>query len=69
MPPTYNSIDITGAEAYRGFQLQDSQGKVRSLKDFLAVCLSLLRFTQCPCHMSHRLGAGSGTETATRERC
>ena len=30
LPPTYNGIDITGAETQRGFQLQDSQGKVRS---------------------------------------
>lgn len=49
LPPTYNSIDITGAEAYRGFQLQDSQGKVRSLKDFSGkYVLVFFGFTQCP---------------------
>ena len=49
LPPTYNGIDITGAEAYRGFQLKDSQGKVRSLQDFSGkYVLIFFGFTQCP---------------------
>ena len=49
LPPSYNAIDITGADAYRDFQLRDPQGKTRSLQDFRGkYVLVFFGFTQCP---------------------
>jgi protein SCO1/2 len=49
LPVSYNSIDITGSDAYRDFQLTDSTGKQRSLKEFRGkYVLVFFGFTQCP---------------------
>ena len=45
----FNSLDVTGAEWGRDFQLQDAQGRTRTLADFKGqVVLIFFGFTQCP---------------------
>jgi protein SCO1 len=45
----FNSLDVTGAEWGRDFQLQDPQGRTRTLADFKGqVVLIFFGFTQCP---------------------
>lgn len=49
LPPAYNAIDITGADAYRNFHLKDPEGKTRSLENFRGkYVLVFFGFTQCP---------------------
>ena len=47
--PSFNAVDITGAEYARDFQLTDHNGQPRSLKDFQGkVAVLFFGFTQCP---------------------
>jgi protein SCO1 len=47
--PQFTSVDLTGAEYARDFQLPDTEGKVRSLKDFRGKAVVVFfGFTQCP---------------------
>ena len=47
--PQFKSIDITGADYARDFQLPDTEGRVRSLKDFAGEAVVVFfGFTQCP---------------------
>ncbi|TWO70373.1 SCO family protein [Caenimonas sedimenti] len=47
--PSFRSVDITGAEYARDFNLPDQNGKPRSLKDFAGqVVVVFFGFTQCP---------------------
>lgn len=47
--PQFQSIDLTGADYARGFELADQNGKIRSLKDFAGkVVVVFFGFTQCP---------------------
>jgi protein SCO1 len=47
--PKFNSIDITGADYARGFELNDFEGKKRTLADFKGnVVAVFFGFTQCP---------------------
>ncbi len=47
--PPFKSIDITGADYARDFQLTDPQGQLRSLKDFRGkIVVVFFGFTQCP---------------------
>lgn len=48
-PPTFNSVDITGATYARSFELRDTRGERRSLQDFKGrVVVVFFGFTQCP---------------------
>ena len=48
-PVAFNSVDITGAEYARGFELTDHTGKRRTLADFKGkVVFVFFGFTQCP---------------------
>lgn len=48
-PPTFNNVDITGAEYARDFALTDHTGKPRTLADFKGkVVFLFFGFTQCP---------------------
>lgn len=48
-PPSYHSIDLTGASFGRDFALQDSEGKTRTLADFRGrYVMVFFGFTQCP---------------------
>ena len=45
----FKSIDITGADYARGFQLTDQNGQLRTLQDFKGkVVVVFFGFTQCP---------------------
>lgn len=45
----FNSVDVTGAEWGRDFQLKDPQGRTRTLADFKGQAVVLFfGFTQCP---------------------
>lgn len=48
-PVSFNSLDITGADFARNFQLNDPDGHPRTLRDFAGkVVLIFFGFTQCP---------------------
>jgi len=47
--PQFVSIDITGAEYARGFQLPDQNGQMRSLEEFKGKVVAVFfGYTQCP---------------------
>jgi len=47
--PSFVSIDVTGADYARDFQLPDQDGKSRSIKDFAGkIVVVFFGFTQCP---------------------
>jgi protein SCO1/2 len=47
--PSFSSIDVTGAEYAKGFELTDHNGKLRHLTDFNGkVVLMFFGYTQCP---------------------
>lgn len=47
--PTFNGIDITGADYAKGFTLTDHNGQSRSLSDFKGKAVVLFfGYTQCP---------------------
>ena len=47
--PTFQSVDITGADYARDFQLMDASGKPRSLADYRGkVVVMFFGYTQCP---------------------
>jgi protein SCO1 len=47
--PQFSSIDLTGADYARDFQLPDQDGRPRSLKDFAGkVVVLFFGYTQCP---------------------
>ena len=47
--PQFSAVDLTGAEYAKDFQLPDTEGKVRSLKDFRGKAVVVFfGFTQCP---------------------
>ena len=47
--PQFKSIDLTGADYARDFQLPDADGQVRSLKDFAGkIVVVFFGYTQCP---------------------
>jgi len=46
---SFSSVDITGADYAKGFELSDHNGKVRHLTDFKGkVVLMFFGYTQCP---------------------
>jgi protein SCO1/2 len=46
---SFASVDITGADYAKGFELEDHNGKVRHLTDFAGkVVLMFFGYTQCP---------------------
>jgi protein SCO1/2 len=48
-PPSFNAIDITGAEYARDFDLTDASGQRRRLADFKGkVTVVFFGYTQCP---------------------
>jgi protein SCO1/2 len=48
-PPTFNNIDITGADYARGFELTDAGGTRRTLADYKGkIAVVFFGFTQCP---------------------
>jgi protein SCO1/2 len=47
--PNFASVDVTGAEYAKDFQLQDHNGQLRSLKDFKGkLVVVFFGYTQCP---------------------
>ncbi len=47
--PAFASIDVTGAEYAKGFELTDHNGQVRHLSDFAGkVVVMFFGYTQCP---------------------
>lgn len=47
--PQFKSIDLSGADYAKDFQLPDTEGKVRSLKDFQgSIVVVFFGYTQCP---------------------
>ena len=47
--PSFSSVDITGADYAKGFEVQDHNGQVRHLTDFAGkVVLMFFGYTQCP---------------------
>jgi protein SCO1/2 len=47
--PEFKSVDITGADYARDFQLPDADGKVRGIKDFAGkAVIVFFGYTQCP---------------------
>ncbi|MES2582955.1 MAG: SCO family protein [Pseudomonadota bacterium] len=47
--PVFASVDVTGAEYAKGFELTDHNGQVRRLSDFSGkVVVLFFGFTQCP---------------------
>lgn len=48
-PPTFNAVDMTGAEYAKNFSLADADGKVRTLDDFKGkVVVLFFGYAQCP---------------------
>lgn len=48
-PPGFSSIDVTGADYAKDFQLTDQNGQARTLKDFRGkVVVIFFGYTQCP---------------------
>lgn len=48
-PVQFNSIDVTGADYAKGFELTDHNGQVRHLTDFAGkVVVLFFGYTQCP---------------------
>lgn len=46
---SFSGVDLTGADYAKDFQLPDTEGKVRSLKDFAGkVVVVFFGYTQCP---------------------
>jgi len=47
--PSFNGVDVTGADWGRGFSLQDPDGRTRTLADFRGkYVLLFFGYTQCP---------------------
>jgi protein SCO1/2 len=47
--PEFKSVDITGADYARDFQLPDTDGKLRSIKEFAGkAVIVFFGYTQCP---------------------
>ena len=47
--PSFNAVDITGAEYAKGFEVNDHNGKLRHLTDFAGkVVVMFFGYTQCP---------------------
>lgn len=47
--PVFSSVDVTGAEYAKGFELTDHNGQVRRLSDFAGkVVVLFFGYTQCP---------------------
>jgi protein SCO1/2 len=47
--PSFNSVDITGADYAKGFAISDHNGKTRQLTDFAGkVVVMFFGYTQCP---------------------
>jgi len=47
--PSFNAVDITGADYAKGFSLKDADGKVRTLADFKGkVVVLFFGYAQCP---------------------
>ena len=47
--PVFSSIDVTGADSAKGFELTDHNGQVRHLQDFAGkVVVMFFGYTQCP---------------------
>ncbi len=47
--PAFSSVDVTGAEYAKGFELTDHNGQVRRLSDFAGkVVVLFFGYTQCP---------------------
>ncbi len=47
--PAFNAVDVTGAEYARDFPLPDTEGKVRSIREFAGkVVVVFFGYTQCP---------------------
>jgi protein SCO1/2 len=47
--PSFSSVDVTGADYAKGFELSDHNGKVRHLTDFAGkVVVMFFGYTQCP---------------------
>lgn len=47
--PSFQGVDVTGAEYAKDFQLPDQDGKVRTMKDFAGkVVVVFFGYTQCP---------------------
>lgn len=47
--PSFNAVDITGAEYAKGFEVNDHNGKLRRLTDFAGkVVVMFFGYTQCP---------------------
>ncbi|MDB5900370.1 MAG: family protein-like protein [Ramlibacter sp.] len=47
--PEFKSVDITGADYAKDFQLPDADGKMRSIKDFAGrAVIVFFGYTQCP---------------------
>ena len=48
-PPTFNNVDVTGADFARGFALTDHTGARRTLADFRGKVVAVFfGYTQCP---------------------
>lgn len=48
-PPSFASVDVTGAEYARNFELTDHNGQTRRLQDFAGkVVVMFFGYTQCP---------------------
>ena len=48
-PPTFNAVDMTGADYAKDFSLADADGKVRKLEDFKGkVVVLFFGYAQCP---------------------
>jgi protein SCO1/2 len=47
--PTFNAIDLTGADYAQGFELKDHHGQLRTMADFKGkVVVVFFGYTQCP---------------------
>ncbi|WP_394789204.1 SCO family protein [Rhodoferax sp.] len=48
-PPKFTAVDVTGADYAKDFQLNDHNGKSRSMKDFAGkLVVIFFGYTQCP---------------------